>query len=249
MALRNQPYFPLYVQDYLTDEKLNMCSAASQGVYIKVLCIMHKSKQYGTILLKQNEWQKDSTCQSFARKLSRLLPFDSETIKKALDELVFEDVLQLDEKDGVLSQKRMIKDNDISEKRSKAGSKGGFAKAKGVAKDVANSENEYENEIVNENDIDFKFFWDAYDKKIDRPKCEKKWNKLPEETQLKILSHIEIYKKATPDKQFRKNPLTYLNNESWENEIIEGAKDGIYAKHITEDKLRRIAADIEDEFK
>ena len=35
MALRNQPYIPLYVQDFLTDEKLNQCSPASQGIYIK----------------------------------------------------------------------------------------------------------------------------------------------------------------------------------------------------------------------
>jgi len=60
MALRDQPYLPLYVQDYLTDEKLNECSPATQGVYIKLLCVLHKMEEYGTILLKQKRKQKVS---------------------------------------------------------------------------------------------------------------------------------------------------------------------------------------------
>ena len=44
MALRDQPYIPLYVQDFMTDEKLSECSAESTGVYIRVMCIMHKSQ-------------------------------------------------------------------------------------------------------------------------------------------------------------------------------------------------------------
>ena len=43
MALRDQPYLPLYVQDFLTDEKLAECSAMATGVYIRLMCIMHKS--------------------------------------------------------------------------------------------------------------------------------------------------------------------------------------------------------------
>ena len=59
MALRDQPYLPLYVQDYLTDEKLNNCSASSQGIYIKIMCLFHKCDPYGGILLKQNDKQND----------------------------------------------------------------------------------------------------------------------------------------------------------------------------------------------
>jgi len=47
MALRDQPYLPLYVQDFLTDEKLMECSAETTGVYIRLLCILHKQKEYG----------------------------------------------------------------------------------------------------------------------------------------------------------------------------------------------------------
>lgn len=152
MALRNQPYIPLYVQDFLTDEKLLECSSSSIGIYIMIMCVMHKSKEYGTILLKQKDKQSDKQSINFAYKLVKHLPFTVEDISKAIDELVSEDVLQLI--GDKLSQKRMIHDNELSIKRSEAGKKGGkktqLAKAKPQANIKANSENEYEveNEIV-----------------------------------------------------------------------------------------------------
>jgi hypothetical protein len=66
----------------------------------------------------------------------------------------------------------------------------------------------------------FDDFWNLYDKKDDRPKCEKKYKSIKQEAREKIMEHLELYVRSTPDKKFRKNPLTYLNNESWENEII-----------------------------
>jgi hypothetical protein len=157
MALRDQPYFPMYVDDYLTDEKLNMCKPSSQGIYIKILCIMHKSEHYGCILLKQKDKQDENVCLNFARKLARLLPFTIDEINDAIIDLLDEKVLYLD--DDMLCQKRMIKDNSISVSRSKAGSKGGtstqqknknFAKAKTEANSV--NVNEYVNEDVNSNE-------------------------------------------------------------------------------------------------
>jgi len=66
----------------------------------------------------------------------------------------------------------------------------------------------------------FELFWDLYDKKSVRPKCEKVWLKLEMSVIEKILSVVPEYIKSTPDKQFRKNPLTWLNNECWNDEII-----------------------------
>ena len=95
MALRNQPYIPLYIQDYLTDEKLNMCSLKSQGVYVKIMCILHKQKEYGALLLKQKDKQNESKCLNFALKLARLLPVTISDLDEAIQELVDEDVLQI----------------------------------------------------------------------------------------------------------------------------------------------------------
>lgn len=156
MALRDQPYFPLYADDYLTDEKLNLCSAASQGVFIKILCVMHKQNEYGTILLKQKDKQNPSTILNFACKLAKLLPFDQDTIHGALEELIEEGVLHI-EGDKIF-QKRMVKDGEISLKRSQAGKDGGgnpnlfkqTDKQKGKQKGKQNPVYEYEHEDGNE---------------------------------------------------------------------------------------------------
>lgn len=162
MALRNQPYIPLYVQDFLTDEKLAECSAESTGVYIRLMCILHKSDEYGCILLKQKDKQNKNICLDFAYKLARQMPYDVDTIQRSLEQLIEEKVLILD--GDKLYQKRMVKDGEISEKRSNAGSKGGkttgnklkkitddFASSFAKAKEQANTE--YEDEIINENEI------------------------------------------------------------------------------------------------
>ena len=73
----------------------------------------------------------------------------------------------------------------------------------------------------------FDDFWDKYDKKQDRPKCELKWKKIQQEAREKIMHHLDIYIPSTPDKQYRKNPLTYLNSQSWENEVIRPAGKGL----------------------
>jgi len=159
MALRDSPYLPLYVQDYLTDEKLSLCSASSQGVYIKILCILHKTDEYGCLLLRQKDQQKGSKLFPFAAKLAKLLPFEKSELETALTELVDEGVLQLEK--NKLWQKRMVKDFAISTIRSKTGSKGGAAtnaakrSAKKPANDTANSD--IDNESDNESNIKEQF--------------------------------------------------------------------------------------------
>lgn len=123
MALRDQPYIPLYVQDFLTDEKLVECSAEATGVYIRLMCLMHKSDEYGRILLKQKDKQTNNQIKNFAIKLSRQMPYSVDIIERSLNELISEKVIQIE--DSFISQKRMIKDNDISLKRSMAGREGG----------------------------------------------------------------------------------------------------------------------------
>src|SRR5574344_791548 len=52
-SLSDMPYLQLYAQDFLSDEKLAKCSASATGVYIRLLCILHKSKPYGTLRITE----------------------------------------------------------------------------------------------------------------------------------------------------------------------------------------------------
>lgn len=123
MALRDQPYFPLYVNDFLSDEKLGECSAESTGVYIRLLCIMHKSEEYGTIKLKNKDKITSKSIANFSNKLSKLMPYDVETVERSLEELLLENVIKIE--GDKIWQPRMVKDGHISEVRAKAGSAGG----------------------------------------------------------------------------------------------------------------------------
>lgn len=96
MALRDQPYLPLYVLDFLVDEKLAYCSAESTGVYIRLMCILHKMPEYGVVTLKEREKKSDDTIRNFADQLSYLMPYTVEVIDRSLRELISEGVLTLD---------------------------------------------------------------------------------------------------------------------------------------------------------
>lgn len=67
----------------------------------------------------------------------------------------------------------------------------------------------------------FEDFWITYDKRTgSKNKCNKKWDKLSQSIKEEIIDHVKYYVESTPDKKYRKNPETYLNQEAWTNEII-----------------------------
>lgn len=127
MALRGQPYIPLYVLDFMTDERVRDCSAESVGVYIMLMCIMHRSDVYGTIYIKDKyiDIDKDNILSGYAEMLNKQLPYGVDVIKRSLSELIKEGILHFGEGQMYIYQKRMVRDNDISEKRANAG-KGGM---------------------------------------------------------------------------------------------------------------------------
>ena len=82
-----------------------------------------------------------------------------------------------------------------------------------------NKELENGNNVNNEKNP-FDRFWDLYDKKVKKEKCETYWSKLKQSEIDAIFIHLPLYVKSQPDKQFRKDPATYLYNKSWNDEII-----------------------------
>ena len=121
--------------DFANDEKLRMCSAAATGVYIRLMCILHKSKEYGKLKVCnefvytkhdtnviqtaiQNADEKEILYSKFAENLTKQMPYTNETIKLGLLELDYYGVIRLD--GDTLYQPRMVKDAALSEKRSKS---------------------------------------------------------------------------------------------------------------------------------
>lgn len=90
---------------------------------------------------------------------------------------------------------------------------------------IPNSKTDSKEQIENTDVLlrDFDKFWSLYDKKTDKQKCMKKWRLLKQEVKDKILLHVPKYVISQPDVQFRKNPLTYLTNESWNDEYLKNS--------------------------
>lgn len=135
----------------------------------------------------------------------------------------------------------LVKWEELRKKRSEYGKKGGQAKAKQKLSKPEQPEavngNVNDNATVNVSDTDnviqgeddvleveildsfpFDQFWNVYNKKNDKKYCAEKWEKLTEKDREAIMRVVYDYVEATPDAQFRKNPKTFLNQRSWEDE-------------------------------
>lgn len=74
---------------------------------------------------------------------------------------------------------------------------------------------------IKEINISFDIFWDLYDKKVgDKEKLKKKWESMQDLERQSIIDYIPRYKITQPDKKFRKDPQTFFNNKSWNDELI-----------------------------
>lgn len=70
----------------------------------------------------------------------------------------------------------------------------------------------------------FEEFWNLYDKKVGMKQCQAKWKKINKGTRIEIMKHLQRYIPSKPDRQYRMNPLTYINGQHWNDEIIGEVK-------------------------
>jgi len=167
------------------------------GKYIRLLCLQHQK--------------------------GKLTQKDMLSICKAYDNEIWD---KFKVEDGLYYNDRMynetIRRQKFSEsRRNNAKSPKKESTSEAYAKHME-TETENRTITINENiNIDFEWFWNEYDKKVgDKQKLKKKWNKLTDEERQNAMNYIDLYKQSVPDKQFRKNPETFLNNKSWNDEII-----------------------------
>ena len=85
-------------------------------------------------------------------------------------------------------------------------------------------ETETESYTEREKDMAYGFdeFWAIYERKGNKVQSLKAWRKIKPsiELQLQIYDAARIYVRATPDKQFRKDASTWLNNQCWNDEVV-----------------------------
>jgi hypothetical protein len=85
----------------------------------------------------------------------------------------------------------------------------------------SDNDSDSKKEVTNDR---FAEFWDLYGKKTDSSKCKTKFARLTK-TEIELLfEKLPAYIKSTPDKQYRKNPITWLNGKCWNDEIMQNSQ-------------------------
>ncbi len=172
------------------------------GMYIRLLCLQHQKG-------KLTEKDMLSICRAY----------DIDIWSKFKNE------------DGAFYNERMynetVRRQKFSEsRRNNAKSPKNESTSKAYAKHM---ETETENETITINrtkakieilDPKFEEWWLWYDYKVSKDKAKKSWNKLNEQEKDLALQSVQAYVRSTPDKSFRKHPTTYLNQKSFNDEII-----------------------------
>lgn len=191
-----------------------------------------QEKPIKTIVLKHqlNVGKKLEKCWKFMEEIDLISSNNGETFNKQL--------LNFSQKYQVKKEKNAKRIAEWRENQS-------------VSESVTHYENVSNTTKVNKSKVklnkvnrieDFEFFWEMYDKKLDRVKCEKSWNNLTSEEIDKILNSLSKYIEANNDKQYRKNPLTYLNGKCFNDEIINYPKNYNNGTNYNEPKLGTSAA-------
>lgn len=227
-------WFKFYFKDWADDVK--PLSLTARGLLIELI-----------IHLRKNEGEMPCDIRLISRLTGGLSDEITGGLREFRENLIF-DFEKRGEKEFLISRK-IKKEIHISLTNRLNGEKGGNPTLKNSvnpsdnrgdnrpSNSIFNSDSEFKNENnsgQNKSGESFETmiwptfddFWEAYGKKVDRKACEKKWGKLDQPTKEKIMQHIEAYVKSTPDISFRRNPETYLNNESWNNEIVKNNSNG-----------------------
>lgn len=207
--MAKDPAILFYTSDFLTGTLL--MSFEEKGIYIHLLCIQHQlggiPEKDMLIICKQY----DSVFRKF---------------EKGVDG-IFRNKRMQEEIEKRISYSESRKKNRLSKKDTPITS---TTHDKHMS---VHMENENENENINKNkDVieeirpaeiypTFDEFWNLYDKKEDKKDCVKKWNKLTQSERELIMHYIEPYKLSLSDLKYQRNPVTFINKRTWENELIK----------------------------
>ncbi len=110
------PWIKFYPTDWQADEKLRLCSLEARGLWVEMMCIMHKSESYGHL--------KIGDVKPSAQQVALMVGAPAEQVEKCLEELGAMGVFSRT-KGGVIFSRRMESDEKKRRILRENGKKGG----------------------------------------------------------------------------------------------------------------------------
>lgn len=124
------PWMKFYPSDWRSDPILRLCSMASRGLWVEMLCIMHEAVPYGSLLVNGKRIDK--------KQLASLVGMPDKECGALLMELEGGGVFSRDQ-DGTIYSRRMRRDADKAERDKANGKSGGNPRLKGWVNPAAAS--------------------------------------------------------------------------------------------------------------
>ena len=182
------------------------------------------------ILAKITNLDNDKGCFATNKYFARLLSTSINSVSKTINQLKSMGLIEVEITNNT--------DRSITLAKKCRGDvvkvEGGSPKSVGSS-DTINIDTNIDNNKIYKSFIDW---WRLYDKKIGKTKALHYWTKKLDQSLIgNIMNHTKRYVKAT-DKQYRKNPYTYLFNNSWEDEIMNEQEELVVNPEIELKKLR-----------
>lgn len=118
-----RPAFQFYPADWRKDVELQSCSMAAQGLWINVMCLAHECEPYGHLTING----KGMT----PAQLGRQVGLSAKECESLLDELLDTGVARRTD-EGVIFSSRMVRDEDLRNRRAAGGTGGAEHGIKGA---------------------------------------------------------------------------------------------------------------------
>jgi hypothetical protein len=110
-----RPSFQFYPSDWLRDTALRSCSTGARGLWIDMICFMHEGSPYGYLKVADKV--------ILPSNLARMVGETLEVVEGWLNELREAGVYDVD--NGAIFSRRMIRDEELRQKRAEGGKLGG----------------------------------------------------------------------------------------------------------------------------
>lgn len=102
-----QPYIPWFPADWLRDADLARCSLAAQGAWIRMICLLHSSEEYGVFISGNEPWPIEDVAAAVGG--------DKDAALTCVSELLAKGVARKNNR-GAIFCRRMVEDEELRRK-------------------------------------------------------------------------------------------------------------------------------------